>query len=338
MIYSFMYDYAEGCHPDILKALEKTNYKQQLGYGEDEYNLEAQKLIKDEIKGHDAEVHFVAGGTLANLLVISSALRPYESVISAHTGHIAVHETGAIENTGHKINEIHSPSGKLTTGMISDVLEIHIDEHSVVPRIVYISNATELGNIYTKNEIEVLSKFCKEKGLLLFMDGARLGTALTAKKQDLKIEELKNYFDAFYIGGTKNGALIGEAIVLINDELKKKFRFSMKQKGGLLAKGRLLGLQFRELFRDGLYYKNAIHANELALKLAKGMEAKGYKFLSEPETNMIFPILSNELVADLEKNFLFHRWLKYDDKNTVIRLVTSWATKEENVDEFLKYM
>ncbi|HHH52544.1 MAG TPA: aminotransferase class V-fold PLP-dependent enzyme, partial [Bacteroidetes bacterium] len=199
--YSFLYDYAEGAHPDILKALNDTNMVQQFGYGEDQYCIEAEKIIKDIIKAPTAEIHFVSGGTQANMTVISSSLKPYESVIAAKTGHIAVHEAGAIEFTGHKINTVNTPDGKLTPGLIAPVLEEHIDEHMVVPKMVYISNSTELGTIYTKSDLGQLSDYCKENDLLLFMDGARLGAALTAKNQNLNIEDIKNYVDVFYIGG-----------------------------------------------------------------------------------------------------------------------------------------
>lgn len=333
---NLMYDYAEGCHPDILRLMEKTNFSQQLGYGDDEYTLYAQELIRTELELPEADVHFVSGGTMANLLVISSILKPYESVISANSGHIAVHETGAIEFTGHKINEILSEDGKLTIEKIDAILDLHADEHSVVPKIVYISNATELGNIYNIEDLRRLRLFCDKNGLYLFMDGARLATSLMSKYQDLKISDLKDFIDIFYIGGTKNGALLGEAIIIINDKLKEKFRYNMKQKGALLAKGRLLGIQFIGLFSHGLFYKNAQNANNLAERLANGLEQKFVPFLAKPETNMVFPIFSNEKINQLENEFIFHRWKKIDQNNTAIRLVTSWASNEEMIDKFIK--
>lgn len=333
-----MYDYAEGAHPNILKALEKTNLVQQLGYGEDEYCIEAARKIQKEVGSSDVDVHFVSGGTQANLTVISSILRPYESVIAAETGHVAVHETGAIEFTGHKINTITTPDGKLTPELIKPVLVEHCDEHMVVPKLVYISNSTELGSIYTKSDLESLSKFCKENNLYLFMDGARLGAALTAKNQDLKMKDIRGFVDVFYIGGTKAGALLGEAIVLVNEAVKVKFRFSMKQKGALLAKGRLLGIQFSELFTNNLFYDLADHSNKMAYKLADGISNAGYDFFTLPETNTVFPIFPNTLIEKLEKKYLFHPWKEIDNNNTSIRLVTSWATSDIEVEKFIEFI
>jgi len=336
--YSFMYDYAEGAHPKILKALEKTNLVQQLGYGEDQYCIDAAQKIKNELDATNVDIHFVSGGTQANLTIISSILRPYESVIAADTGHIAVHETGAIEFTGHKINTIETNDGKLTPELIKPVLIEHCDEHMVVPKLVYISNSTELGSIYTKNDLKVLHEFCKENDLFLFMDGARLGASLTSKTQDLTMKDLKDYLDVFYIGGTKNGALMGEAIVLVKDSVKEKFRFSMKQKGALLAKGRLLGVQFSELFTDNLFYDLALFSNKMAEKLADGISNAGFEFLTTPQTNIIFPIFPNEIITELEKKYLFHPWRKIDNNNSCIRLVTSWATLENEVDNFISFL
>jgi len=330
-----MYDYAEGAHPNILKALGESNYVQQLGYGEDKYCEEASAMIKDIINAPDADVYFASGGTQANLTVISSALRPYEAVIAARTGHIAVHETGAIEFTGHKIIEVDTVDGKLTPKLIQPVLDEHCDEHMVLPRMVYISNSTELGTIYKKEDLHLLSEYCKRNNLLLFMDGARLGAALVASTQDLKMSDIKDYVDVFYIGGTKNGAFLGEAIVILNDKLKTNFRFSMKQKGALLAKGRIFGVQFSELFRNGLFFDLAIHADAMANKLAKGIREAQYGFLAEPQTNIIFPIFPNSLISNLEQSFSFHHWVKINNDKTCIRLVTSWATKEEYVDKFV---
>ncbi len=336
--YSFLYDYAEGAHPEILKALTETNTIQQLGYGEDEYCLEAAKLIKNIFELPYAEIHFVSGGTQANMTVISSILKPYESVIAAQTGHIAVHEAGAIEFTGHKINTIKTPDGKLTPELIKPVLIEHYDEHMVVPKLVYISNSTELGTIYTKKDLKELSYFCKENNLMLFMDGARLGSSLTSKDQDLTPKNIKDFVDVFYIGGTKNGALAGEAIVLINDNLKEKFRYSMKQKGALLAKSRLFGVQFAVLFKNNLFFDLATYSNKLAYKFAEEITNLGYKFIAEPQTNIIFPVIPDKTVLKLEKKFMFYPWKKYDKNNTTIRLVTSWATKEEKIDEFLEIL
>lgn len=336
MQYNLMYDYAEGAHPQILKALDRTNLIQQLGYGEDEYCLAAAEMIKKEIDFNNTEIQFVSGGTQANLIVISSALRPFESVIAAKTGHISIHEAGAIEYTGHKIHEVDSSDGKISIQNIEEVLSMHTDEHCVVPKLVYISNATELGSIYKKNELQELHEYCTKKDLILFMDGARLGTALTSKMQDLKMSELKKYVDVFYIGGTKNGALLGEAIVWVNEDLRINLRHSIKQKGGLLAKGRLLGIQFQELFRNGLFYNLAAHANSMAELLYVGMQARGFEFIVEPESNMIFPVLPNKLIEKLHQKFLFYKWKQIDNDYSIARLVTSWATEEKMIESFLK--
>jgi threonine aldolase len=331
-----MYDYAEGAHPEILRALERTNLIQQFGYGEDEYCLAASEMIKKEIDFSNAEIQFVSGGTLANLIVISSALRPYESVIAAKTGHISIHEAGAIEYTGHKIHEVETDEGKIRIENIEEVLAMNTDEHCVIPKMVYISNATELGSIYTKNELKELHEFCVKNDLILYMDGARLGTALTSKMRDLGMSDLKDYVDVFYIGGTKNGALLGEAIVWFNESLRSNIRHSIKQKGGLLAKGRLLGIQFQELFRDGLFYKLATHANNMAELLYDGMRSKGYEFIVKPESNMIFPILSDKLIDKLHEKFLFYKWKQIDNESSIARLVTSWATEEKMIKFFLQ--
>ncbi|MCK9254206.1 MAG: low specificity L-threonine aldolase [Bacteroidales bacterium] len=337
MKYSFLNDYSEGGHQNILDALLSSNLEQLEGYGEDKYSLSAAEKIKKKLNCPNADIHFVTGGTQANLLCISSFLKPYESVIAAQTAHIEVHEAGAIEFTGHKINTYLGENGKISPEEIQYAVDFHYDEHMVVPRLVFISNSTELGTVYTKNELENISKICKKNNLYLYIDGARLGAAMTSKNNDLKFEDLCKYADAFYIGGTKNGALIGEAIVIINPELKSYFRYNMKQKGALPAKGRLLGIQFDVLFSDNLFFDLANHANKMAQKLANGLKAKGYPFFAEPITNQIFPILPNEIIQKLSKHFEFYVWSKFDENNSVLRLVCSWATKEEAVDAFLNF-
>ena len=337
MKYSFLNDYSEGGHQNILDALLSSNLEQLEGYGEDKYSLSAAEKIKKKLNCPEADIHFVTGGTQANLLCISSFLKPYESVIAAQTAHIEVHEAGAIEFTGHKINTYLGENGKISPEQIQYAVDFHYDEHMVVPRLVFISNSTELGTVYTKNELENISKICKKNNLYLYIDGARLGAAMLSKNNDLKFEDLCKYADAFYIGGTKNGALIGEAIVIINPELKSYFRYNMKQKGALPAKGRLLGIQFDVLFSDNLFFDLANHANKMAQKLANGLKAKGYSFFAEPITNQIFPILPNEIIQKLSKHFEFYVWSKFDENNSVLRLVCSWATKEEAVDAFLNF-
>lgn len=336
MKYSFRNDYSEGAHPSILKALIETNLEQLDGYGEDKYSISAAEKIRKELNCPDADIHFVSGGTQANMLCLGAFLRPYESVIAAATAHIEIHEAGAIEFTGHKINTYPGINGKITPKEIQYAVDFHYDEHMVIPRLVFISDATELGTVYTKAEIIAISEVCKKNNLFLYIDGARLGAAMTSSLNDIKFSELAQFADAFYIGGTKNGAINGEAIVIVNPELKPYFRYNMKQKGALGAKGRLPGIQFDVLFTDKLYFTMAEHANKMAMKLAEGIKIKGYKFFSQPQSNQIFPIFPDEVADKLAENFGFYIWTKYDDTNSVARLVCSWATKEEAVDAFLE--
>src|SRR5690606_24325866 len=251
------------------------------GYGLDEYCLTAEEIIKEKIKNPNAKVHFVSGGTQANLIVISAFLRPHESVISAHSGHIFTNEAGAIEFSGHKIHSVEKEDGKLNPKDIQSVLDAHQNiPHQLKPKLVYISNSTEIGTIYTKSELKELSEFCKEKELYLFMDGARLANALMAFGNDLNLEEISKWTDAFYLGGTKNGALLGEAIVINNENLQPEFGFHIKQKGGMLAKGRLLGIQFLELMKDDLYLQLAAYANAKAMLIKSAFSEIGCTFLT----------------------------------------------------------
>lgn len=332
--YSFKNDYSEGAHPAILQRLLVTNLQQTIGYGEDIYCEEARDLLKKYIQ-RDSAIHFVSGGTQANLIIISSILKPYESVIAADSGHIAVHETGAIEATGHKVNTIPSLDGKIYPNQIQAILDLHTDEHMVKPKLVYISNSTEVGSVYTKAELTAIYNFCQANHLYLFVDGARLGSALTSSKCDLTLEDMANLTDVFYIGGTKNGALIGEAIIINNLELNENFRFHIKQKGGMLAKGRLIGIQFAEMFKNDLFFEMGKHANAMAKKLAEAIAEKKYSFLTAPSSNQIFPILPNELIEQLQEKFQFFVWKKIDNDHSAIRLVTSWATPEEQVENFI---
>lgn len=328
-------DYSEGCHPRILEALTRTNLEATTGYGLDEYSADAASLIREKFLCPGADVHFLVGGTQANMTMIAHMLRPYEAVIAATTGHINVHESGAVEGTGHKVVSYPNEQGKVTPEMIRQALEDNPDEHTVTPAMVYISNATEIGTIYTKNELNALSACCKENGLYLYMDGARLGTALTSTENDLTPEDIAACCDAFYVGGTKNGALFGEAMVITNDALKKGFRTSIKHQGAMLAKGRLLGIQFQELFRDDLWFSLAKHANTLAEQLQTGLLERGVPMMVQSPTNQIFPIFSNQDVKRLSEKFAFEIWGKADETHSVIRLVTSWATKPEAVTAFL---
>jgi len=335
--YSFKNDYSEGCHPNILEALIKTNLVQQNGYGYDEYSDEARVLIQKKMNHQNADIHFVSGGTQANLLVISAILRPHESVVSAETGHIFTNETGAIEATGHKVHGLITEDGKLKPEHIQSVLDSHNNKpHQVKQKLVYISNSTEVGTIYSKKELQDLSAFCKANDLYLFMDGARLGQALTSEINDLTLEDIANLTDIFYLGGTKNGALLGEAIVITNDKLKEEFGFHIKQKGAMLAKGRLLGIQFLELMKNDLYFDLARHSNIQAMKIKSAFQNKGFEFLSDTFTNQIFPILSNSQIEKLSEKFDFYVWKKIDENKSAIRLITSWATSDEVVEDFIK--
>lgn len=335
-MYSFKNDYSEGAHPRILETMMKTNIEQSVGYGEDEYSREAIEFIKKRINRNDVDVHFLVGGTQTNLISIGAFLRPHEAVISPCTGHVLVHETGAIEATGHKIISMPSKDGKIKAQDIMEAVGAHTDEHMVKPKLVYISNPTEIGTIYKKSEIEEISKVCKERNLLLYVDGARLGSALCSKENDMDISDMTQLVDAFYIGGTKGGALMGEALVICNDNLKSDFRFHIKQRGGMFAKGRILGIQFWELFRDNLYFDLANHANSMAGILTEGIKSAGYRFMIESGTNQIFPVFPNKLIEKLGKNYGFYIWEKVDRDYSSIRLVTSWATKVEEVEKFIK--
>lgn len=332
--YSFKNDYSEGAHPQILEALVAQNLEQLSGYGTDYISDQAKNYIEEHLQ-KSADIHFVVGGTQANLLVISSFLKPHQSVIAAESGHIAVHETGAIEATGHKVNTVSTPDGKLTPSLVQSVIDMHTDEHMVQPKMVYISNSTEVGSIYNKPELEQLYAYCQQNNLLLFIDGARLASALAAKNNDLSLMNLANLCDVFYIGGTKNGLLFGEAIVILNQAYATDFRFHIKQKGALLAKGGILGVQFAELFKENLFFEMGQYANNRAEELVKGITEKGYSFLTPPSSNQIFPIFTHTLIEQLLRKFDFFKWEKIDDNHSAVRLVTSWATPKEMVEQFL---
>ena len=334
--YSFLDDYSEGCHPKILEALTSTNLVQQTAYGDDDYSVQARKLIREHLGGKDIPIYFVAGGTLANIIITSTALRSHEAVIAASTGHIVVRETGAIEATGHKIITVASENGKLTADDVKAALANNAHyPHMAKPRLVYISNATEAGTVYTKAELQSLSDICKANNLLLLLDGARLSVALTAGINDLTLNDIAELTDIFWIGGTKAGALIGEAIVIPNAQLANDFTFHIKQRGGLLAKGRLLGLQFEALFSDGLFFDLTQHANAMAQKLSDAITNCGYALTAPTESNQIFPILPDELIGSLKERYDFYFWGKADDQHSVVRMVTSWATDEKQVDALI---
>ncbi|MEH6995832.1 aminotransferase class I/II-fold pyridoxal phosphate-dependent enzyme [Neobacillus drentensis] len=331
-MYSFKNDYSEGAHPRILNALIETNLVQDEGYGEDRYSKEAIKLIKEKIESSNVDIHFISGGTQTNLIAISAFLRPHEAAIAVSSGHILGHETGAIEATGHKIISVIGKNGKLSPPDLQGVLDGHPDEHMVKPKLVYISNSTEIGSIYTKSELQDLHDFCQRNQLILYMDGARLGSALCSEENDLQLSDFPKLVDAFYIGGTKNGALIGEALVICRDSLKEDFRYHIKQKGALLAKGRLMGIQFLELFRDNLFFDLANHANKMTGLIRDELNNANVKFLTHSPSNQLFPILPNAVITELQNKYAFHVWEKIDSDSSAIRIVTSWATKEAEVN------
>ena len=332
---SFRNDYSEGAHPSVLEAIGKHNFETTCGYSMDAFCQQTADTIRTLTACPDADVHFIVGGTLANTIVISAALRPWEGVIAATTGHINVHETGAIESSGHKVCAIEAPDGKLTPALVREVMRVHCDgkdEHMVLPRMVYISDATELGTIYTKAELAALHDVCREYGLYLFLDGARMPAALVAEGNDLDITDFGEYCDAFYIGGTKNGLLFGEAVVITNNDLKPHFRNMIKQRGGMFAKGFLFGIQFGAYFQDGLWLELARHAVTQAQRIARAAEEKGYTLYAKSPTNQVFIVLSHEKIAELQKNFAFEAFGHVDDDHEAMRFVCSWATKEESVD------
>lgn len=335
-MFSFRDDYSEGCHPEILEALSRTAREQQDPYGDDAYSARAKTLIKDKLKNETSEVFFVGSGTMANLLMIAATLKPFEAALSVAGGHIAAHETGAIERAGHKVIEIPSADGKLLPEAVRSAVDHNtMAPHMARPRIVYISNATETGLAYTKAELAALRALCDELDLLLMMDGARLGVAMASDHSDLTWPDLARLTDMFWIGGTKAGALFGEAIVFNRAELARDFAFHIKQRGAMFSKGRALGLQFITLFEDDLYMAASRRANVLAARLAEGIQKAGHSLTAAPQTNQLFPVLPTKLVERLERNYAFHRWSTPAKDKSEIRLVTSWATPEDQVEAFI---
>lgn len=339
MIY-FNNDYSEGCHPQVLEALIKTNMEQTPGYGMDAHCVRAARLVRELCGDEDLAVHFLVGGTQTNLTVIAAALRPHQGVIGADTAHINVHETGAIEATGHKVLWLPNADGKITAAQVRDcVLKHRADEsfeHMVQPKMVYISNPTELGTLYTHRELETLHQTCRELGLYLFLDGARLGYGLEAKGNDVTLTDLARFCDVFYIGGTKVGALFGEAVVISDPALKEDFRYLIKQRGGMLAKGRLLGVQFEALLENGLYFEISRRADAQADRIRACLAENRVPLLVPNETNQIFPILSDDVLAELKKKYVFSEQCRMDDSHRAVRFCASWATKPENVDALCK--
>ena len=335
MIY-FNSDYLEGAHPSIMKRLMDTNMAQSVGYSEDEYCAAAREKIKAACEASDADVHFLVGGTQTNTTVIASILRPYQGVIAPTSGHINCHETGAIESTGHKVLTLPTDNGKITAQQIEEYYLWHHTspdfEHIVMPGMVYISYPTEGGTIYSKAELTAIYETCQRCGLPLYIDGARMGYGLMSDECDLTLPELASLCDVFYIGGTKVGALFGEAVVVMNPALKKDFRFFMKQRGGMLAKGRLLGIQFDTLFTDDLYLKISRHAIDMAHQIREIFVSAGYPLLFDSPTNQQYPIMPDSELAEIGKNFGYEYWERVDETHSGVRFCASWATTQENVD------
>ena len=335
MIY-FHNDYSEGCHPKVLERLVATNMEQTTGYGEDGYCAEAADQIRKLCDNEKLAVHFLVGGTQTNLIVIAAALRPHQAALGPVSAHINVHETGAVEATGHKVLSVSSADGKITAQQVRTVVLSHRAsgsfEHEAQPKLVYISNPTEMGTIYSLAELEALSDACKELGLYLFMDGARLGYGLAAADNDLTMPDIARLCDAFYIGGTKVGALFGEAVVISNASINEDFRYLIKQHGGMLAKGRLLGVQFGALMDNNLYFEISKHAVRLADRIRNTFDKLGVPYLVPGTTNQIFPVLPDILLNELSKKFMFTEMERVDDTHRAVRFCTSWASTPENVE------
>ena len=338
----FLSDYMEGAHSEILRRFAETQMEQLPGYGADKYSESAKEKIKKACECPNAQVYFLTGGTQTNKFVIDVLLRPYEGVISAHSGHVNAHEAGAVESTGHKVLAIKGYEGKLRAEDIDACVNAYNSdsarEHTVKPGMVYISFPTEYGTIYTKKELEEISGVCRKHGIPLFCDGARLGYGLTSSSCDITIAELAKLCDVFYIGGTKVGALCGEAVVFTKGNMPEHIVSLAKQHGALLAKGWLVGLQFDTLFENGLYFEISRHAILLAEKLKKALIEKGYKLFMDSPTNQQFVVMKDQLRAELADKVQFETWEKYDAEHTVVRIATSWATPEENIDRLIELL
>ena len=335
----FQCDYNNGVHPLILQRLLETNDEQSVGYGLDPHCDNARRLIREACQRPDADVHFMVGGTQANVTVIASILRAHQGVICATSGHINVHETGALEHIGHKCVTLPHDNGLISAEQIEELVVAHRAQedpcHCVEPAMVYISFSSEYGTIYSKAQLTAISEVCHRLDLPLFIDGARMGYGLTSPACDITLPELAQLADVFYLGGTKQGAMFGEAIVITSEKLKKGFRYNIKQNGGMLAKGRMLGIQFETLFTDNLYFKLAKHANDEAQRIRNGFLEKGYKLFMDSPTNQQFVVLNKEQMERIGKDFLFEIWEPVDAEHTAVRFCTSWATKTEDVDKLL---
>lgn len=339
---SFENDYVAGAHPKVLEKLAETNFEQLSGYGTDKYCQSGAEKIKSACRCPKAEVYYLVGGTQTNSVIISAMLASYEGVIAASTGHINIHEAGAVEKTGHKVLAIPHQNGKLTAEAITEYMETfygdQTHEHMVFPGMVYISHPTEYGTLYSLAELESISEICRSYSIPLFLDGARLGYGLMSAETDVTLPDVARLCDVFYIGGTKVGALCGEAVVFTRENMPKHFPTIVKQHGAMLAKGRLLGIQFDALFTDDLYFDISRHAIRMAELLKELLKEKGYTFYIDSPTNQQFVVLENTKMAELEKHVVFSFWEKVDETHTAIRLATSWSTKEADIEELRKYL
>ena len=337
---SFECDYNTGAHPRILEALVSTNMVACPGYGNDEYTAAAKEKIRAACGREDADVRFLVGGTQTNRIVIDSMLKNYEGVIAATTGHISAHEAGAIEASGHKVLTVPGYDGKLRASDVEELIErFYADgshEHMVFPGMLYISHPTEYGTLYTKAELSELSELCRRYEIPLFLDGARLGYGLMSRDTDVTLSDIANLCDVFYIGGTKVGALCGEAVVFTHNNAPKHFFSTVKQNGALLAKGRLLGIQFGVLFTDGLYFEISKNAIDRAEDLKALFSEKGYKFFKNSPTNQQFIVMSDEKIAELSPKVRFEIWERIDEGHCAVRFATSWATTKEDIDNLSK--
>lgn len=335
----FNCDYSEGMAKEILDKIVATNMEQTLGYGEDEYSQSAIQKIKKACQS-DADVHFLVGGTQTNLTFISAVLRPHQAIISADSGHINVHETGAVENCGHKVLAVPSPNGKITVNQVREIYNEHMDDanriHTVQPKMVYISNPTELGTTYSKEELSNMYDTCQENGLILYIDGARLAYGLADTENEMDLPFIANHCDALYIGGTKCGAMFGEALLIVSEILKADFSYLMKQKGALLAKGRMIGLQFDVLFTDGLYERLGQHGVAMAQMIRAACQQAGYEFLVKNGTNQIFPIIPTAKLNQLKGKYQFMGMGEVKPGYEAVRFCTSWATSEKDVAKLVQ--
>ena len=333
---SFRNDYSEGAHPSVLHALEAINLEQMPGYGLDRCCQEAADAIRSLCAAPEADIHFLVGGTQVNKTAIAAFLRPYEAAVAAESGHICVHETGAVEQDGHKVLTVPTADGKLTPSLLQGVLDNHSGEHMVLPRLVYLSNTTELGTVYSREELSAISDFCQKNGLLLYCDGARLGAAMAAG--DTTFADYASLCDTFTIGGTKNGLLFGEALVIVRPALRTHFRHCMKQQGAILAKGWLLGVQFSAILQNDLYLELARHAKAQADKIRAAFQELGIPCLVDSPSNQIFPVLPLEKAAAFQASCACEVQQKVGDDGLCVRLVTSWATKDSDINALVKLL